>query len=136
MSLRKLSLFLGIIMVYLLCPLLGFHAMPKFWSNRSNWVRRQRLSSNSAGVTPVVVWGVDLYANKNLLSVVCTVPPNPSNFFIPSLKIRTDLSTKPLDEGCLGVVFTCKISFLAIKSANSSLTNPEPLSETTISGSP
>ena len=32
-SLRKLSLFLAIIMVYLLCPLLDFHAMPKFWSN-------------------------------------------------------------------------------------------------------
>ena len=49
---------------------------------RSNRVRRRRLSSNSAGVTPLV-WGVDLYANKNLLSLVCMVPPNPSNFFIP-----------------------------------------------------
>lgn len=51
---------------------------------RSSRIRQRRLNSNSAGVTPVVVCGVDLYANKNRLSLVCTLPGDRSSFFSPS----------------------------------------------------
>ena len=103
---------------------------------RSSRLRKLRLNTNSAGVTPVVVWGVNLYANKNRLTLVCTLPGDRSSFFIPSLRIRTDLSTRPLDDGCLGDVFTQKIPFLIMKSRNYSLAKPVPLSEITMSGNP
>ena len=117
-------------MLHLLLQLLGFHALSHV---RSNEIQSR---SQAAVVTPVVVWSVDLYANKNRLSLVCSVPGDPSSFFIPSLKIRTDLSTRPLDDGCLGAVFTCKIPFLIMKSPFFSLAKPVPLSETTMSGNP
>ena len=42
---------------------------------------------------------------------MCTVPGDPSSFFIPPLKIRTNLSTRPLEDGYLEAVFICKIPF-------------------------
>jgi len=103
---------------------------------RSSHVHWQSLNSSSPGVSPIFGWVVDLYANKNLLSLVCAVPFDPSYFFIRPLKMWTDLNTWSLEGGYPGAVFMHKIPFLIIKVPNSSLVNPVPLSETTISGNP
>jgi len=79
---------------------------------RSSQVHWHWLNSSSPGVSAIFVLGVDLLANNILLSLVCTVPFDPSNFFIRSLKMWTDLNTWPLEEGYPWAVSTCKIPFL------------------------
>ena len=91
-------------------------------------------SSNSAGETPVVVWGVIRYQLKKRETLVSKLPS--FDFFIPSLKIWTALSASPFDEKWYGAVLMCRIPFRFRKSLNSSLTKLLPLSVTNISGSP
>lgn len=106
--------------------LVGFHMLSYIWSNEIQ-------SGALTAVEHQLSW---CKANKNLPGLVCTVPFDPSNFFILSRKMWTDLNTWPLEDGYPGVVSMPKIPFLVIKVPNSSPVNPVPLSETTISGNP
>ena len=53
----------------------------------------------SAGLNPVVEWGVFLYANRNLSTLVCIESLSPFHFFIASLNVLTLRSANPFVAG-------------------------------------
>ena len=65
--------------------------------SRSNCERGILPNKSSAGGTPVVEWGVNLYQNRNLESLVLSDSAQ-EDFFIFS-KLCTALSAKPLLAG-------------------------------------
>ena len=98
-----------------------------------------RFMSNSAGLSPVVPWGVFLYLNRKsamlcfsecslLLSRTCLV-----NF---SLNNLTALSAAPFDAGWYGATLIYLMPFYIINSLNSWAMNCGPLSDTNCSSKP
>ena len=133
--LYKLSPFLCVVMRHLLCQLLGFNVLSDFRSNaiksRSQAAVEQQLCWCNSSCC-LGCWSIRLQESAES-GVHCA----PGSFqFLHSVFNWTEVSTRPLDDGCLGVVFTCKIPFLIMTLCNSSLAKPVPLSETTLSGNP
>ena len=67
---------------------------------RSSLVLSFLFISSSAGVTPVVVWGVVLYLSRKRDNLSCMVPS--SIFSIPSLKALTTCSACPFEASWYG----------------------------------
>ena len=110
-----------IVMQLFLGWLLGFLVSGQ---TRSTQISEWQLNISSAGITLLIVCGIDLWTNKTLLNLVSAVQCTFRSF--PLFQIHTDLSTRPWDKGRTGALFTCKIPFLLIKLPNASLANPKP----------
>ena len=90
--------------------------------------------NSSAGLCPVVVWGVILYWKRKRASSSSMLPA--VIFFNPVLRVCTACSANPFDAGWYGAVVRCLMPFMSVKWLNSLLVKTEPLSVTIVSGIP
>ena len=110
----------------------------KLYTNNRQYYSNTLLnrSTGSAGLTPVVVWGVDLYAIRYLRTSSFHCLPSACAIRILFKRDRFCLSTSPFAWGHNGVVFLCSIPQSSKYFSNSFETNCRPLSLVTDSGKP
>ena len=106
------------------------------WS-RDSRVRNWRPSINSAGVLPVVLWGVLRYSLKSALAAWSFSRPSfTTERCIALLNTPTRRSASPLDDGWNGAEVMCTMPFDRHQFAKSADANWGPLSDTRVFGRP
>ena len=69
--------------------------------------------NSSAGLCPVVVWGVILYWKRKRASLSSMLPF--VIFFSPVFRVCTARSANPFDAGWYGAIVTCLMAFMLVK---------------------
>ena len=110
--------------------------VPGLGRSKSNLVRRERPMNKTDGRTAVVPWGVARYKRRKLARRCENDRPSFSDLRMATLKVCTNLSANPFEEGWYGDTRMCLLPLNWQKLPNFSDTNFGPLSETSCSGNP